>query len=168
MSSVFALIALFAAVAAEQPCRAAPRGGALDFWLGEWTVTSEDGTAQYGGNSIEMAAEGCAVFERWLSASGGEGYSLFAFDARNETWEQTWVTGDTSRPGGLKRKAMIASADGGAVFEGQIVSASGEIYLDRTTLTPLEDGRVRQLIEISTDGGHSWRSIFDGYYSRRK
>jgi hypothetical protein len=100
MSSVFALIALFAAVAAEQPCRAAPRGGALDFWLGEWTVTSEDGTAQYGGNSIEMAAEGCAVFERRLSASGGEGYSLFAFDARNETWEQTWVTGDTSRPGG--------------------------------------------------------------------
>jgi hypothetical protein len=46
--------------------------------------------------------------------------------------------------------------------------ASGEIYLDRTTLTPLEDGRVRQLIEISTDGGHSWRSIFDGYYSRRE
>ena len=38
--------------------------------------------------------------------------------------------------------------------------------IDRTTWTPLEDGRVRQHWESTTDGGKSWSTVFDGYYSR--
>lgn len=169
MQVIAALTVLLAAAAgaAEPPCRAAENGEALDFWLGEWIVTSADGAARYGENSITMAAEGCAVFERWRGATGGEGYSLFAFDAREREWTQTWVTGDTGKPGGLKRKRMIAAGDGAATFEGEIISDAGAPYLDRTTLTALDDGRVRQLIEISTDGGENWRPVFDGYYVKR-
>lgn len=36
----------------------------------------------------------------------------------------------------------------------------------RTTLTPLSGDRVRQLIEISVDGGESWRRVFDALYVR--
>ncbi|MFZ5618091.1 MAG: hypothetical protein ACOZAA_12320 [Pseudomonadota bacterium] len=159
-------LALFAATAAEPPCRAHEQGKALDFWLGEWTVTSEDGGTHFGDNRIELAVGGCAVFEHWKSAAGGEGKSLFAFDARSGRWEQVWVTSDTTKPGSLKHKSLTGHVDASVRFQGEIIPHSGEPYLDRTTLTPLEDGRVRQLIEISTDGGENWKATFDGYYRR--
>jgi hypothetical protein len=40
--------------------------------------------------------------------------------------------------------------------------------LDRTTLTPLPDDRVRQLIEISRDRGVTWQTNFDAYYAHPK
>lgn len=161
------IAALVMAIAAEPPCRAAPQGKALDFWLGEWIVTSQDGAALYGENSITLAADGCAVFEHWRGATGGEGHSLFAFDARAGEWAQTWVTSDTSKASGLKRKRLVRSAAEIAVFQGEVVSDAGATYLDRTTLSPLHDGRVRQVIEVSIDGGATWRAVFDGYYTRR-
>ena len=159
-------IAFLAASAAEPPCRAAEGGKVLDFWLGEWTVASADGATHFGDNSITMAPGGCAIFEHWRGATGGEGHSLFAFDARDESWEQTWVTGDTSTPGGLKHKTLVAAGAGRAVFQGEIIADGGAPYLDRTTLTALDDGRVRQLIEISTDNGATWRAVFDGCYKK--
>ena len=33
--------------------------------------------------------------------------------------------------------------------------------------TPLPDGRVRQFFEHSDDGGATWVSWFDGYYTRQ-
>lgn len=90
MSLTLAGIFLFSAAAAF-PCRESPQGRALDFRLGEWTVTSEDGATRYGENSIELAVGGCAILEHWRSATGGEGLLLFAFDARGGTWDQTWA-----------------------------------------------------------------------------
>jgi hypothetical protein len=37
---------------------------------------------------------------------------------------------------------------------------------DRTTLDPLADGRVRQLIEVSRDDGQTWVVTFEGFYLR--
>lgn len=74
---------------------------------------------------------------------------------------------DASRPGGLKRKTLIASGKSGVVFQGEVISDSAAPDLDRTTLTPLDGGRVRQLIEISTDAGSTRRPAFDGYCARR-
>jgi hypothetical protein len=50
-------------------------------------------------------------------------------------------------------------------FQGAIPLPGGGQYLDRTTLTPLEDGAVRQVIEVSRDG-ESWRTVFDAVYVR--
>jgi hypothetical protein len=43
---------------------------------------------------------------------------------------------------------------------------SGEARLDRTTLAPEHDGSVRQKIEVSSDGGNTWRTTFDASYVR--
>lgn len=166
MLLVAGLSFLLAASAPEPPCRAHAEGKALDFWLGEWVVASENGAVGYGENRIELAAGGCAIIENWEGASGGVGKSLFTFDARTGAWDQVWVTSDTSKAGGLKRKTLIEHVGAGVRFQGEVISESGAPYLDRTTLTLLEDGRIRQLIEISTDGGESWRAVFDGYYAR--
>lgn len=167
---VFADLALLAAAPAvaadEPPCRAHPKGGALDFWLGDWRVTSIDGKTLFGDNHVTLDLDGCAIHEDWTGATGGRGQSLFFFDAREGQWAQIWVTADTSRPGGLKYKTLVEeTADGGVRFEGELTGDKGP-YLDRTTLTPLNGGDVRQLIEISVDGGETWRATFDSRYSR--
>ncbi len=171
----FAAVALSAALlagsagAAPQPCRDAPNGKALDFWLGEWNVVAVAGAAPVGASRIERVLDGCAIIENWQGADAGDdGKSLFAFDARNGSWDQVWVTQDTSRPGGLKSKHLIAVFSSGAVrFQGTIFVRPGTEVLDRTTLTPLVDGRVRQTIEISRDGGDSWMTSFDAYYVKK-
>jgi hypothetical protein len=75
------------------------------------------------------------------------------------------VTDAARRVGGLKEKHLIASLPGGGVrFQGELRHPDGRIVLDRTTLTPLAGGQVRQLIEVSSDGGSSWRPSFDARY----
>jgi hypothetical protein len=39
--------------------------------------------------------------------------------------------------------------------------------VQRISWTRLEDGRVRQLWEATTDGGKTWTIAFDGLYKRR-
>lgn len=150
------------------PCRAHENGSALDFWVGDWRVTSRDGETEYGSNRIVADLDGCAVFEHWTSARGGAGKSLFTFDARTGDWAQVWVTPNTGRPGWLKHKKLIERFDDGGVrFQGTYPGdKEGVEILDRTTLTPAENGAVRQHIEISTDGGATWRTTFDALYVR--
>jgi hypothetical protein len=166
--SALALLAAAPAFAADEPpCRAHPKGAALDFWLGDWRVTSVDGKTLFGENHVKLDLDGCAIHEDWTGATGGRGQSLFFFEARSGQWAQIWVTADTSRPGGLKHKKLVEMTDNGGVrFQGEIVGETGAPYLDRTTLTPLDGGDVRQLIEISVDGGATWRTVFDARYSR--
>lgn len=82
-------------------------------------------------------------------------------------WKQVWVTESARRPGGVKEKHLLASLpDGGVRFQGEIRQPGGRILLDRTTLAPLPGGEVRQLIEVSADGGETWRPAFDARYRR--
>ena len=123
----------------------------LDFWLGDWKVVGPDGSPQ-GTNRIEKVLDGCAIVERWSGEGGGRGMSLFYFNALNRTWKQVWVTSRATVAGALKEKQLIEELPGGGVrFQGVIV---------------LADGRVRQVIEWSRDGGVNWTESFHGVYER--
>lgn len=153
--------------AAGAPCDGS-KAHVLDFWIGDWKVTdAHDGSFQ-GHDLVDKILGGCAIVENWKGVDAGdEGKSLFVFDAAHNAWEQVWVTLDTSRPGGLKHKRLIAATpDGSTRFQGEIALPDGRIVLDRTTLTPLKDGRVHQVIENSKDGGENWIAGFDANYSR--
>jgi hypothetical protein len=152
---------------ARMPCREQYRGHALDFWLGDWRVVNASDGTPAGENRIERRLDGCAITETWHGADkGDDGMSLFTYDVRRHTWDQVWVTQDTSRPGGLKHKTMTGILYANAVrFQGAIATPKGTV-LDRTTLTPWRDGRVRQTIEWSKDGGKVWKVVFDAFYIR--
>lgn len=157
-----------AATAAEPPasCGEIPAAHSLDFWLGEWVVRDASGTLA-GHNRIEPILGGCALLEHWTGATGAEGKSLFYFQAWLEEWRQVWVTAGPLRPGSVKEKRLVEHMDDGGVrFQGEVAIAADRSILDRTTLTPLADGRVRQLIEWSGDGGETWNPGFEGYYAR--
>jgi len=145
------------------PCDSVPGYHALDFWLGDWEVSV--GTTVVGRDRVERILNGCGVAEHWRSARGDEGYSLFYHDPAAGTWTQVWITGRATMPGGLKVKHLVHTfADGGVRFQGTVTPMGGPPYLDRTTLRPLPDRTVRQLIEISRDSGRTWEVRFDAVY----
>lgn len=63
--------------------------------------------------------------------------------------------------GGVKQKQLIESfEDGGVRFQGTITRPDGTACLDRTTLRPLPVRMVSQHIQLSTDGGNSWKEVW--------
>jgi hypothetical protein len=107
------------------------------------------------------------VTERWLGARGHAGLSLFWFDRHADRWKQVWLTNRALDVGGTKEKTEVREVTTAARirFEGSYLGGTdGTIVRDRTTLTVEGPNRVRQHIEISTDGGKSWKTAFDGEY----
>lgn len=166
-ASLLGLALLFAGGALQaqpaSPCRATEVSRNLDFWVGDWDVYV--GSTLAGRDMVERVLGGCGVTERWRDSGGGEGMSLFAFDARKDLWTQSWVTDDSSMPGGIKVKLLRAHALGSTTFQGEIEGKNGPVYYDRTILTALPGGRVHQQIEVSRDGV-AWRTGFDAIYVR--
>lgn len=163
-----ALVAVFALanpLTGQTPCAETPGFDRLDFWVGEWDVFAGD--QQVGTNRIVKVLNGCAITEEWLGGTGGEGRSLFYMLPWSGEWKQVWVTSTATRTGGVKEKALISVGEDGSVqFQGQIPDAAGDRWYDRTTLTPLANGEVRQVIEISRDGT-DWQVTFDAVYRPR-
>jgi hypothetical protein len=150
---------LLRATGNDRSCTAAEYS-ALDFWLGDWAVYDED-RVRAGTDTIERILDGCAIAETWHGALGDTGRSLNFFDARSGRWNQIWI-GDT---GGVVVQQGSA-ADGQIRFQGETVRADGTKVLNRLTIAALEGGRVRQLAEVSTDGGRTWIPQFDFSYVR--
>lgn len=163
---IAAMITLTAAAGGPFGCEGIVGFDRLDFWIGEWDVLVDD--ERVGRNRIEKILDGCAVMEHWEDSQGGLGKSLFFFQPATGEWKQVWVTESASRTGGVKEKKLLESFAGpGVRFQGEIPLPEGGRYLDRTTLTAMPDGSVRQVIEVSRDGA-DWRVTFDALYVRRR
>jgi len=134
---------------------------AFDFWVGEWVVTNPDGV-EVGRNTIELTEAGCLLVENWTSARGGTGKSMNYWDPAEKIWKQVWV----STNGSVGHFEGNLVEEGVMVLEGDMLSANGDALLLKGTWTLLEDQRVRQHFEQSTDEGKSWSTWFDGYYAK--
>jgi hypothetical protein len=133
----------------------------LDFWLGTWDVRLPDGTLA-GTDVIEK--DGCVVLEHWADVRGSRGESLFFYRPADRSWNQVWTTPS----GAVKEKRMLAGPQPPAIrLAGHAFLADGRSIPDRTTLTPLGNGSVRQPIEQSPDRGATWQVAFGAVYSRR-
>ena len=148
------------------PCDQDPTYHKLDFWLGEWDVFDLKSGEKDGTNRIEKTLKGCAILESWTEASDhSEGKSVFYVERATSTWKQVWIEDS----GGTKEKRLLDSYVGECVrFQGEIPHKDGSSHLDRTTLQPLTNNRVRQTIEISRDGGKSWTTVYDAEYRPKK
>lgn len=159
-----AALALCAIASGAGPVRAqetAPRCASeefrqFDFWLGEWEVTDPDGNP-VGRSRIERTLGGCVIQEHW-DAGQVRGTSLNIYDAPSGVWRQSWV----DNRGVLLR--IEGGLDGDAMrMRGERLGGDGKTRVLRITWTPLDDG-VRQVQEVSEDGGTRWNVAFDGRY----
>ena len=139
--------------AKANPCKTPPEARQLDFWVGEWDVRDPQGHV-VGRSSIQLILNDCVVLESWSGALGGTGKSMNFWDAGKHRWQQTWV----DDRGGVQQ------------YTGQLVDGSLKYVGEgrRLTFSPLAGGRVRQLSEVTPDGGKSWTIGYDFTYSRRK
>lgn len=154
------LTAELAAIA--YPCEHDSKFAAFDFWVGEWDVHDSQGNF-VGNNVIHRAQHGCVLIENWTSATGGTGTSINYLDKTSDRWVQIWTDA-----GGSQIDIRGAMTEDGMRLVGTIHYVSNATTADfRGLWTPLPDGRVRQFFEQSNDGGETWSTWFEGFYSRR-
>jgi hypothetical protein len=149
--------AFVAVMEPQKPCKS-EEFRQFDFWLGDWNVESPANPGGVGRNRITSINGGCTLREEYTTSVGYEGTSLNFYDATRMTWHQTWIDnqgGALYLEGGLQGDSMVMS------------TKPGEQSINRITWSPLPDGRVRQHWEATADGGKTWTTAFDGYYTRR-
>jgi hypothetical protein len=144
---------------AAQPC-AAPEFRQFDFWIGKWEVAGGDGSIA-GVNEIRSILDGCALLESWRGTSGMSGNSLNAYDAATGQWHQTWIDDR-----GLLLRLNGAFGDGKMTMSGPgaLYGSPAAVILHRITWQETGPRQVRQLWEISRDGGSTWEPLFEGRY----
>lgn len=135
----------------------------FDFWIGRWSVHDADGSLA-GHNHIQVILGGAALRESWTGASGHAGTSLSAWDPQQQVWRQSWVDAN-----GFWLLLRGELREGAMVLEGERSSPDdpGQTARHRIAWSVVEGTatRVRQLWEVSEDGGASWTVLFDGRYA---
>jgi hypothetical protein len=133
----------------------------FDFWVGDWVVTMAGKRA--GTNLVTLEEGGCLIPEHWVGAKGGTGQSLNFYNREDSRWHQVWVSNS-----GEVLNLTGSYADGNLTFRGESKPADGTRLLHRLSFHPKADSTVRQFWEVSSDGGATWTSSFDGLYRKRK
>lgn len=136
----------------------------FDFWIGTWDVYPTGKPKLVAHSRIESVYNGCGVRENWMPLNGNDGGSLSTFVPAEKGWRQTWIDSGGARvefTGGWNGQAMVLTGLWPEV-------ANGQDGLVRMTYTAGEDRSVRQLGEVSTDGGKTWGPSFDFTYRRAK
>ncbi|HEU4724374.1 MAG TPA: tetratricopeptide repeat protein [Candidatus Eisenbacteria bacterium] len=144
---------------AATPCAFAPESRQFDFWVGAWDVRTATGDLA-GTNEIKTGAGKCVLIENWKDTQGGSGQSLNFYDFDKKQWNQIWVDANTQ-----VTRFEGNFTDGAMRFTGERVSKTGQKVPVKMTFTPLPDGRVRQMGEMTPDGGKTWTVEYDLYYS---
>jgi hypothetical protein len=132
----------------------------LDFWLGDWDVTSHGHPA--GKNLVTAEESGCLVHEHWTGNEGDTGQSFNFYDRGDRKWHQVWV----SNSGNVLDLAGTYT-EGTLTYRGQSRRPDGTALEHRLSFHANPDGTVRQLWQTSTDGGTTWSESFDGLYRKR-
>lgn len=144
---------------AAAPC-STPQARQFDFWLGTWEVTAKDKVA--GHNTITSILGGCVLLEEYTAAASAySGKSFNYYDDADGKWHQVWV--DT---GGLRLHLSGGYADGKMSMSGERRQGD-ETIVDRITWHNNDDGTVRQVWDVSKDGGATWKTVFDGLYRKQ-
>ena len=136
---------------------------AFDFWIGEWDVTGPGGTPA-GTSRVERILDGCVIMEHWSTIGAPySGKSFNTYNAAEGQWTQHWV--DTTGASILLTGKFEGS---NLVYRRDLVRRDGKPAKARMTFFNLGDGRVRQLVEQSIDGGATWTTQVDYTYTRRR
>jgi hypothetical protein len=146
-----------------RPCAHAAEYRQLDFWVGDWDVTSSGAVA--GESHVEHMLGDCVVYENWTGAAGVTGKSFNLWDSTTKEWRQTWV--DST---GTLIEFHGQLVDGNMIYRAQGLAPGpdGKLAPTHQRMTFFDQkGTVRQLGETSTDEGRTWTVAYDLLYTRK-
>jgi hypothetical protein len=128
----------------------------FDFFAGDWdTYEVADSTKIVARNQVTIILDGCVVREVYRQNDGLVGESFSLYDVAGGRWHQTWVT----------NRGTLLLLDGGMegdrmVLTGTEKSQDGISSLLRGIWRRDASG-VRETAQRSTDGGKTWKPVFD-------
>lgn len=160
----------YTAVASQSklPC-SYPKFRQFDFWIGEWEVFGKNNN-KAGDSKISVILDSCVILEEWTSASLQQGLryagkSFNSFNKKTKQWQQTWVdnTGATTEylTGKFENNAIIFTTN-------PFAFSKDTLAIRKLSFFNVEPNKIRQLGEISKDGGATWLTEFDLEYRRKK
>lgn len=148
----------------SNPCKFAdvvPEARQFDFWVGEWDVYNVQGI-QSGVNKIERILGDCVILENWTDRFGSQGKSFNKYNREKKRWEQYWVDEQGSTThfwGKLEGKNMV--------FHAEAPQPDGKMGERKLVFYNLGPEKLRQVSQITTDGGTTWSTEYDLTYVRR-
>ena len=146
------------------PCKFAdvvPEARQFDFWVGEWDVFNVQGI-QSGINKIERILGDCVILENWTDRFGSQGKSFNKYNREKKRWEQYWVDEQGSTThfwGNLEGKNMV--------FHSEAQQPDGKMGERKLVFHNLGPDKLRQVSQVTTDGGKTWTTEYDLTYVRR-
>jgi hypothetical protein len=147
---------------AAPPACETPTDRAFDFWIGSWAVIDNSDGTPAGENVIEVISNCCALLENWTSVAGNSGKSINYYDPADGLWHQTWVGA------GRSILNLSGSFENGVMdLRGTSTNRAGVQVLNRIRWFDEADGSVRQWWQVSSDGGDTWWTAFDGTYVKK-
>ena len=159
---LFILLGMGGTAFAQAPC-STPAHSQFDFWVGDWEVYSTTADTVVGHNTIKKILGGCVVEENWTGGTGFQGKSFNTYNVQDSTWNQVWVD-----MGGATYHFKGKFTDNVMQMKGKSPGRNGQMVLFDMSYHPQEDGAVRQIWKMSTDGGKNWNTAFDGMYRKKK
>jgi tetratricopeptide (TPR) repeat protein len=133
----------------------------LDFWIGEWNVSS--GGIPAGTSSVQQTLNGCVILENWYGMSGYSGKSLNVYDAMDKQWHQHWIDSAAATI-----EFTGEAKEGELDYNAKVPQPDGKMQLQKMTFYKLSSNDVRQLGQQSDDGGKTWTTAYDLHYSRKR
>ena len=132
----------------------------LDLWIGEWELLNEDRQV-LGVSSVTKETGGYMITEKWQPVGRVGGTSVTYFDASDQKWKQTFVSGQ-----GPITRYEGTFEEGQLSLIGDTVFPNGAKTTSRAQMTFVSRNEVRFLMESSRDNGASWYPKFSGTYRR--
>ena len=146
----------------QSPC-AAPEMRQLDFWIGEWDLTwGDSGT---GINVITAELNDCVILENFTTHDSipFRGISVSTYNRKLGKWQQTWVDTEGNYldfVGGLSEGKMILSRE--------TVDSEGKLVLFRMVFQNIMENSLDWNWEKSPDNGHTWETLWEIHYKRKR
>jgi hypothetical protein len=142
------------------PCLYSKEARQFDFWVGDWDVKSTTGQSA-GKSKIEKMLGECVIFENWTSALPNiyAGKSINLYNSVTKKWMQTWV----DDKGGLLEFINGEYKDNQMMF---VTLPDAKNQVTRLTFFNLNPNLVRQVFEVTTDNGATWKTTTDLFYNR--
>ncbi len=139
----------------EAPCRA-PEFRQFDFFAGDWdTYDVDSATKVVARNRVTPILGGCVLHEVYEGRDGLRGESYSIYDAARRVWHQSWVT----------NRGQLLLLDGGLKGDSMVLTGTDRAADGATSLLRgiwyRQVGAVRETALRSTDGGKTWKPVFD-------
>jgi hypothetical protein len=136
----------------------------FDYWIGDWDTFDlplTPASKSAARNHVDAILEGCVIREDYDQFDGHHGQSFTIYDAPRKVWHQSWVTnrGELLVLEGKRAGDHIT-------LEGDMITAKAKQRVNVVWYPQGED--VRETATVSSDGGKTWKPLFDILFRKHK